>query len=364
MKRSRLSLIFWLPFIAFIGLLIILVVVFPLGIPKYAARIYGPAADSLPLKDRIYLSTAVILQKNDLTRPQNQFGIDVAFQVDLGESPLSISNRLKDVGLINNPDAFRKYIIYSGIDTQIQAGEFTLNSLMAPVDIARALTDPTPKSIEFAILEGWRVEEIAASLSSYGLKITPKEFITTVQSKEAEGYLFPGLYTIPRIATADLMVYAFTNAFNSNLTDEIVAGFTEIGLSIHEGVTLASIIEREAMIDEEMPMIASVFLNRLLIGMKLDADSTAQYALGYNSAQGTWWTNPLSLEDLKIESPFNTYLYPGLPPGPICNPGLNALRSVAFPAQTPYYYFRATCDSSGRHFFAETFEEHAANVCP
>jgi UPF0755 protein len=98
--------------------------------------------------------------------------------------------------------------------------------------------------------------------------------------------------------------------------------------------------------------------------MKLEADSTAQYALGYNESQGTWWTNPLRGEDLTVDSAYNTYLYPGLPPGPIANPSLNALRAVALPAQTPYFYFRAACDDSGNHLFAETFEQHVENACP
>jgi UPF0755 protein len=117
------------------------------------------------------------------------------------------------------------------------------------------------------------------------------------------------------------------------------------------------------MSEEEMPLIASVFLNRLAAGMKLDSDPTVQYALGYNPGKETWWTNPLSLEDLQFDSPYNTYLYPGLPPGPIASPGLAALQAVAFPAQTPYYYFRADCGGAGKHAFAETFEEHIQNEC-
>jgi UPF0755 protein len=112
-----------------------------------------------------------------------------------------------------------------------------------------------------------------------------------------------------------------------------------------------------------MPLIASVFHNRLAANMKLDSDPTVQYSLGYNPKQKTWWTNPLSSADMSVDSPFNTYRYPDLPPGPIANPGLAALRAVAFPDQSPYYYFRAACDGSGRHLFATTFSEHLANAC-
>ncbi len=141
-------------------------------------------------------------------------------------------------------------------------------------------------------------------------------------------------------------------------------GFQRQGLSLYQAVTLASIIQREAVIEDEMPMIASVFYNRLNSGMSLDTDPTIQYALGYDLIDRTWWKNPLSLDDLKVNSSYNTYLNPGLPPGPISNPGLSALKAVAFPAQTGYFYFRMACDNSGRHNFAVTFEQHKQNACP
>jgi UPF0755 protein len=152
--------------------------------------------------------------------------------------------------------------------------------------------------------------------------------------------------------------------FESNLSPEIQGGFENQGLTIYQAIIMASIVEREAIDEEEMPLIASVFHNRLEADMNLASDPTIQYALGYNESQLTWWTNPLSLENLQIDSPYNTYIYPGLPPTPIANPGLKALRSVAFPAQTPYYYFRALCDGSKKHAFAETYEEHLGNACP
>jgi UPF0755 protein len=152
--------------------------------------------------------------------------------------------------------------------------------------------------------------------------------------------------------------------FEAQVTSDMKDGFAAQGLDICQAITLASIIEREAMLVEEMPQIASVFYNRLNSGSVLASDPTVQYALGFNDDQGTWWTNPLSLDDLQVNSPYNTYLYNGLPPAAISNPGLSALEAVAFPAQTPYYYFRAACDGSGRHLFAETYNEHVANECP
>jgi UPF0755 protein len=122
-------------------------------------------------------------------------------------------------------------------------------------------------------------------------------------------------------------------------------------------------VERESIQDEEMTLIASVFINRLNIGMTLGSDPTVQYALGYDPLEQTWWTNPLSLDDLKFDSLYNTYIYAGLPPAPISNPSLEALQAVAFPEVSQYYYFQARCDNSGYHTFVATFEEHLANVC-
>ena len=113
-----------------------------------------------------------------------------------------------------------------------------------------------------------------------------------------------------------------------------------------------------------MPLIASVFLNRLKIGMKLESDPTVQYALGYDRTGQTWWKNPLSQIDLQYDSLYNTYLYPSLPPGPIASPSLEALQAVANPLTSSYFFFRAKCDGSGEHLFAETFEQHVANECP
>jgi UPF0755 protein len=175
--------------------------------------------------------------------------------------------------------------------------------------------------------------------------------------------LYPDRYRLARDITPESLVNLLTENFQMKLSPDLTAGFERQGLSLHQAVTLASIVQREAVVADEMATIASVFLNRLAAGMNLDADPTVQYAIGYNPRQGTWWTNPLSTDDLKTDSPYNTYLYPGLPPGPISNPGLDALRAVAYPEQTDYYYFRAACDGSGRHSFARTYEEHVGNGC-
>ena len=246
---------------------------------------------------------------------------------------------------------------------------------MSMIDVARQMQDATPTDVEFVVLAGWRIEEIAALLSTSGLSITPEEFIRTASTPRGgytflsgaatnEGFLYPDSYVLPRTTTPDGFVDALVRNFSQHLNPDLETGFATQGLGVYEAVTLASIVERESVRMEEAPLIASVYLNRLRAGMRLEADPTVQYALGFDATRKTWWTNPLSLADLKFPSPFNTYLITGLPPAPIANPGEGALGAVADPTLSPYYYFSARCDESGFHNFASTFEEHLANLCP
>jgi UPF0755 protein len=302
-----------------------------------------------------------------LTLPKDPHAQPRSFRVETGESVASVAARLEQEGLIHSAAAFRDYLIYTGLDTGLQAGEFELSPAQSTLDIARAMQDATPQQVVFYVLPGWRMEEIAASLPTSGLAAAPEQFLAEARrvgykgSETSEGYLFPDRYILPRATTARALVNALLQNFTLHLTPDIEAGFKAQGLTLHQTVTLASIVEREAVLDEEKPLIASVFLNRLAAGMKLDSDPTVQYAVG---REGNWWPNPLSLSDLQVDSPFNTYLYAGLPPAPIANPSLTALRAVAYPAESPYYYFRAACDGSGRHVFAQTYEEHLQNACP
>ena len=241
------------------------------------------------------------------------------------------------------------------------------------MDIARKLQDYSPADATLVILSGWRMEEIAASLPTSGLDISPETFLAAAQTPpqvlaleypaSMEGFFLPDSYTLPRSTTVDQLLETIARNFALHITDDMRAGFAAQGLDVYQAVTLASIVERESIHTEEQALIASVFINRLNIGMTLGGDPTVQYALGYDSINQTWWTNPLSLEDLKYDSPYNTYIYAGLPPGPIANPSLDALQAVAFPESSAYYYFQAACDNSGYHTFAVTFEEHLSNGC-
>ncbi|MBE7535283.1 MAG: endolytic transglycosylase MltG [Anaerolineales bacterium] len=342
--------------------------------PSEAARIYGPPASWLTLSQRVQYSARLLWYDGLLTRPLNSEASERNFKIESGQSVNSIAVSLQDAALIRDAESFRAYLIYAGLDTSIQAGEHKLSAAMSAIDIARKIQNANSAETTFVILAGWRMEEIAASLPTSGLAITPDEFLAAARTRRddydflagadsAEGFLFPDSYILSRTTSAGKIVEEFVRNFALHLSLDLVGGFRTQGLTVYQAVTLASIVEREAVKDEEKPLIASVYLNRLNAGMKLDADPTIQYALGFDFANGTWWKNPLSWNDLQFDSPFNTYIYTGLPPAPIANPDLDSLQAVAFPAETPYYFFRAKCDGSGFHFFAETFEEHMANGC-
>jgi UPF0755 protein len=344
-------------------------------VPSRAARVYGPPAPWLSLPQRVQYSALLLWYSGRLTQPLDPNGTEQSFTIEIGESVDSVSNHLQAVGLIQDAEALRSYLIYSGLDTSIQAGEYQLSTAMSALDIAHELQDATPEEVTFVVLPGWRVEEIAESLSTSGLPVTydeflsaskhaPQEFEFLAGTSSVEGFLYPDSYIFPRdISSAEEMIAEMVRNFAAHLTTDLRNGFEKQGLTVYQAVTLASMVEREAVQEEEQAQIASVYLNRFKIGMKLDADPTVQYAIGYNILQRTWWTNPLSLLDLEINSIYNTYIYEGLPPTPIANPSLEALRAVAAPAETPYLFFRARCDGSGFHEFSETFDEHLQNGC-
>ena len=360
--------------VVFLILVFVCLILTLFTIPSQATRIYGPPASWLTFPQRVQYSAKLLWYDGLLTRPLDVNGAEQSFEIGIGESVNSVASNLQVAGIIRDAESFRAYLIYSGLDTSIQAGEYRLSPAMSAIDIAHELQDATTTEVPFIILPGWRMEEIAASLPTSGLSITPEEFLAAVQTPSnefdflagagsMEGFLYPDSYIFPRNMTVDEFVSDLVRNFALHLSPDLTNGFSQQGLTVYQAVTLASIVEREAVHDEEKPLIASVYINRWNIGMKLDADPTVQYALGYDFGTGKWWKSPLGLDDLQYDSYFNTYLYAGLPPTPIANPSLDSLNAVAFPAETTYYFFRAKCDGSGYHLFAETFDEHLANGC-
>lgn len=346
------------------------------GVPAAARHSYGAPSRDLSVTQVFQYSAMLLWDDGQLTQPRDREGQEQAFKIQDGEPIESFAARLEQAGLIRDAGAMRDYLIYTGLDKTVQAGDYKMSAGMSIVDIAHLVQDATPTEITFVVWPGWRMEEIAESLPTSGLNITPEEFLGAANEPyrgfeflnngetSTEGFLYPDSYVLPRSATVNQLMEAMLQNFSLHLTRDMIEGFSRQGLSVYQAVTLASIIEREMVHNEEGPMIASVYLNRFHNGMKLDADPTVQYALGYNALQQTWWTNPLTAVDLQAPSPYNTYLNDGLPPTPISNPGIEALQAVAKPADSTYYYFSARCDGSGYHQFAETFEQHLKNLCP
>ena len=347
-------------------------------LPQNAQTRFGAPDSSLSWWNKLIYSAQLLAHEQELTEPAVAGDEPADFTIDYGENASMVATKLYEEGLIHSADSFRLFLSYSGLDRTIQAGEYQFKPGINALDIARQIQDATPAEVPFSILAGWRLEEIARALPTSGLSIDPDEFLAYVHNPAAtgltlppgwkksdslEGLFFPGLYTISRETTLDLFVAYIISNFDSVVRNELEDKFTHQGLSFREGIILASMVEKEAVVADEQPMIASVFLNRLQSGMKLESDPTVQYAVGYDSKNETWWKNPLMVNDLEFDSPYNTYLYPGLPPGPICSPSLSAIQAVIAPAQTEYLYFRATCDGSGKHNFSYTYEEHLQNAC-
>jgi peptidoglycan lytic transglycosylase G len=337
---------------------------------------FGPSANMDGVQ-RLRYAYDLFRYEDDLLRPGYFSQTDeYAFEIGMGEPIASIVNRLQAEGLIRNAEAMQTYLIYSGLDTTLQAGQYKLPPGLNAVQIANLFQDATPATISFGVWPGWRLEEIAEALPTSGLAITPQEFMRAARLPatragyswsgvaSVEGFFLPGSYEITRDANVSQLLDVLLGAFDEQVSAEMRAGFAKQGLSVEEAVILASIIEREAVVPEEQALISSVFLNRLTVGMSLESDPTAQYAIGYVAEGQTWWKNPLLRADLQYNSPYNTYIYGGLPPGAICNPSLGALKAVAYPAASEYYFFRARCDGSGYHKFSATFEEHLQNACP
>lgn len=371
--KSRNSCLPWIFMLVVMILLSLLAAV--VFIPQAARQSFGEPNPSLNAWQRFSYGFDLVWNAGNLTQPRDPAGEEQIFIIQPGESVVSISERLEVSGLIRSASTFRTYLLWTGLDTVVQTGTYRLSGAQTGFEIAQMLKSTTLTEVTLTVLPGWRMEEIAATLPTSGLSISPDEFISTASTPvaspdlipagaSAEGFLFPDSYILPRTTTVDQLVSILLQGFSSHLPTDYPAAYASHGLTIYRAVIMASIIQREAMVEDELPLIASVFYNRLEIGMKLQTDPTVQYALGYNVIMGTWWTNSLSGNDLQFDSPYNTYLYPGLPPGPISNPGLAALKAVAYPVESTYLYFQAKCDGSGLHNFAESLEQHQQNYCP
>ena len=289
------------------------------------------------------------------------------FVISRGETAGSIAQRLQDDGFIRSALAF-SYLLYdTGRETSLQSGTYTISAALTPRELARVFEKAPSEQAVLRIIEGWRLSETATAVTKVFPAISADDFMkaavvaqrhNTVLAGLApetslEGFLFPDTYFFKPTATATQIVDALLDQFELRVGQTLRQAAVDRKTTIYDIVKLGSIVEREARDRKESATIAGVYSNRLEIGMKLDADPTIQYALG------DW--RELSLDDLEVESPYNTYRVAGLPPTPICSPGQAALEGAAKPERHPYFYFVAKNDGTGDHAFAKTLEEHEAN---
>jgi len=366
------------------GMLAVLIAVVLIGGAGIAIAVtFGHVAECpvAALPQALALRVTLLTRGESLTNVAGTDATPLKFTVQPAEPYTDIAQGLADVGLIRDPAVFDSFVRFCGYIPKLQAGTYLLNGAQTIPQIAQALTDAGTSAISFRVLEGWRVEQIAAAIDATPLiGFKGADFLALVQPGSAlpawftqaiaippgaplEGIWFPDTYQLPLNATAADLRDALLRNFLARVTPQMQADVAAQKLTLYQAIELASIVEREAVVDEERPIIAGVYLNRLRQSITLDADPTIQYALGQSRTPGNWWPN-ITLDDYHgVQSPYNAYLHPGLPPGPIANPGLASLRAAIYPAQTPYFYFRADCIGDGRHRFAVTFADQQANAC-
>lgn len=320
----------------------------------------------------------VVLKANS---PYTGFERVQQFEVRSGESGASIANRLEQEGLISSEWIFRLYATLTGKDAKLQAGVYELDSSMSISQIASALAVGLGGAEEIAVTfyEGWTAGRYASALAedfpgqymrflsmarSYPDK-TEYPFLSDNPSDSLEGYLFPDTYRFRSDAQAEQFIAVLLSEFDEKFDPSLRTQAAKLGMTVHEAVTLASIIEGEVgrsstnrtdednrKLDEERKMVAGVFYNRLQLGMPLQSDATLNYVIGEGRRQAT-------TQDTQIDSPYNTYKHIGLPPGPIGNPSLSSLRAAVFPASHDYLYFLSKAD--GEAVFSKTLDEHNVN---
>lgn len=315
----------------------------------------------------VVLVAAALLLGFLLGPASSKVGDTVAFKIPRHASSAEIAAILAEHDLIRSPLAFRVYARLVGADGTLKAGQYEVpTGLSVPETVELLRAGGRDESVSFTIPEGYNTKQIVELLSRRGL-VNEDEFMTAIRHAEfefvadndlpperrLEGYLFPDTFRVRVDAKSSEIIRILLDRFAQEAEAlRLTEKANELGLSVHEIVTIASLIEREARIDEDRRLISGVIHNRLRIGMPLQIDATVVYALGETARDRVLY------EDLEVDSPYNTYRYPGLPPGPIANPGTESLRAAIDPAPTDYLYYLAKPD--GSHVFSRTLEEHNA----
>jgi len=293
-------------------------------------------------------------------------GVEQFVEVLPGSGVRAIGAKLVAAGIVPDTLTFRLALWSSGQARTLKAGEYRFDQAMSPIDVVRKLARGEVYAISVTFPEGLTVSDMAGIFQSHGFG-PARSFVAAAQdasriaavdpaATSLEGYLFPETYALSRHADAHQLVDLMVARFEQTLTPDLRRAAAARGLSVHALVTLASIVEKETGKADERPLVAAVYQNRLRLKMPLQCDPTVIYAL---QRAGRYDGN-LRRADLAVDSPYNTYRYPGLPPGPIAAPGRASLEAAAHPADAAYLYFVSRND--GTHVFAKTLEEHNRNV--
>jgi UPF0755 protein len=293
-------------------------------------------------------------------------GAEQFVEIPPGAGPALIGRRLTQSGVVRDSLSFRIALARSGQARRLQAGEYRFDQPMSARDVIDKLArgDVFLRPITFP--EGLTIAQMAeiyerdsgGSRADFVRAAGNAALIKDIDpvAQDLEGYLFPNTYALPRHTTPDQLVQRMVTAFRDVMTSEIAQRAATHGLSVRQLMTLASLVEKETAKPEERPVVAAVYSNRLRIGMGMQCDPTVIYAL----ERAGKYTGNLTREDLHFDSPYNTYRYPGLPPGPIASPGRASIEAASAPADVPYLYFVSRND--GSHEFAATLDEHNHNV--
>ncbi len=327
------------------ALILIFVVVFLVGIPVYLG----------------------MLGWVRITEPYRGYlGVEQFVDIPPGTSTADIGRRLADAGVVPDRYTFRAALWWTGAGTRLKAGEYRFDRATTPIAVIERLTRGDVFQRQITFPEGLTIAEMAALFETRGFG-TAENFrvaardVSSVRAldpaaSDLEGYLFPDTYSLARRASATTLVAMMVDRFKEAYAQALGTGAGETSLGVRALVTLASLVEKETAADSERAVVAAVYSNRLRLGMAMQADPTVVYAL----AKAGRYDGNIRRADLAFDSPYNTYRYPGLPPGPIAAPGLAAIRAAMAPAEVPYLYFVSRND--GTHVFATTLAEHNANV--
>jgi UPF0755 protein len=293
-------------------------------------------------------------------------GAELFVDIPAGSGTIAIGQRLAAAGVVRDPVTFRFALWMSGRARALKAGEYRFDQPMTPFDVIGKLARGDVYVVSVTFPEGLTIEEMSVIFAAHGFGpassfVAAANDVSLIRAldpgaRNLEGYLFPDTYLLPRRADAQRLIRTMVQGFERVLTPGLRSAVEARGLSIHQAVTLASIVEKESARTDERPVVAGVYLNRFRIGMALQCDPTVIYAL---KRAGTY-AGTLRHDDLSFDSPYNTYRYAGLPPGPIASPGRGSLEATVNPADVEYLYFVSRND--GTHEFARTLEEHNRNV--